>query len=148
MNAELYLGKAYHCLAGAELALAHGQYNNAVNRAYYAAFQAAIARLIAAGVRPATPRYWGHEFVLREFCGLHPLRLDDPLEACGPAALKALQDARLKADYDVELIGEATAHRAVALARAFVGAVERWLPREVACPTAPAPLPRGARSSP
>ncbi|HLI26660.1 MAG TPA: HEPN domain-containing protein [Chloroflexota bacterium] len=147
MNADLYLGKAYHCLAGAELALTHGQYNNAVNRAYYAAFQAAIALLVAAGVCPPTPRYWGHDFVLREFCALRPPRPDEPLEACGPAALKALQDARLKADYDVELMGEPTARRAVALARAFVGAVEQRLPQEVTCPTGPLPLPRGARSS-
>ncbi|MBX5489657.1 MAG: HEPN domain-containing protein [Chloroflexi bacterium] len=147
MNADVYLGKARQCLAGAELALAHGQYNNAVNRAYYAAFQAAIARLTAAEVRPPTPRYWGHDFVLREFCRLQPPRPAEPLDACGPVALKALQDARLKADYDVEMIGEVTARRAVALARAFVGAAEQWLAREVVCPTAPSSPPHGARSS-
>ena len=30
--------------------------------------QAAIAALSRAGVQPPTPRYWSHDFVLREYC--------------------------------------------------------------------------------
>ena len=68
MDVDVYLAKAEQCLAGAQLAVDHGHYNNAANRAYYAAFQAATAALAAAGVIPPTPRYWSHDFVLREYC--------------------------------------------------------------------------------
>src|SRR5256885_9742308 len=39
------LAKAEESLVGAASELAHGRYNNSVNRAYYACFQAAIAVL-------------------------------------------------------------------------------------------------------
>jgi len=41
----VYLAKAEESLVGAASELAHGRYNNSVNRAYYACFQAAIAAL-------------------------------------------------------------------------------------------------------
>src|SRR5215211_4291407 len=91
MDVERYLAKAEQFLAGAQLAVDHGQYNNAANRAYYAAFQAAIAALRTAGVEPPTPRYWGHDFVLREYCA----RLARPHGNYPPESapiFKALQD--------------------------------------------------------
>jgi len=137
MDAAIYLAKAEQCLAGAALAVAHGQYNNAANRAYYAAFQAAIAALGATGVEPPTPRYWAHDFVLREYC----CRLAHEGGAYSPssaATFKALLDERLKADYEVELIGRASGERALALARQFVATVRQRLGQEVACePVAP-----------
>ncbi|HZU04933.1 MAG TPA: HEPN domain-containing protein [Chloroflexota bacterium] len=126
MDAAIYLAKAEQCLAGAELAVAYGQYNNAANRAYYAAFQAAIAVLCAAGIQPPTPRYWAHDFVLREYC--HQQGAGASIWAPGSGAvLKALQDERLKADYDIEPLGAASGRRALALAREFVAAVRQRL---------------------
>jgi uncharacterized protein (UPF0332 family) len=144
-NAAIYLAKAEQCLAGAALAVAHEQYNNAANRAYYAAFQAAIAALRAAGVEPPTPRYWSHDFVLREYCA----RLARPHGAYPPRSaplFKALQDERLKADYEIEMLGRKSGERALALAREFVAAVRQRLDQEIACPP-PAPTPQ-ARSIP
>jgi uncharacterized protein (UPF0332 family) len=143
-NAAIYLAKADQCLAGAALAVAHGQYNNAANRAYYAAFQAAIAALRTAGVEPPTPRYWGHDFVLREYCA----RLARPHGNYPPESapiFKALQDERLKADYEIELLSRDSGERALALAQEFVVAVRQRLDQEMACPP-PAPTPQ-ARSS-
>jgi uncharacterized protein (UPF0332 family) len=138
-NVAIYLAKAEQCLAGAAQAVAHGQYNNAANRAYYAAFQAAIAALRTAGVEPSTPRYWGHDFVLREYCA----RLARPAGGYPPASapvFKALQDERLKADYEVELLTRESGEHALALAREFVAAVRQQLGQEAGCPpTVPAP---------
>jgi uncharacterized protein (UPF0332 family) len=140
MNAAFYLAKAEQCLAGAALAVAHGQYNNAANRAYYAAFQAAIAALSRARVQPPTSRYWSHDFVLREYCVRLAREGGDYAPSSG-AVFKALQDERLKADYEVELISRVSGERAVAIARQFVDTVRQHLGEEVACPpTAP---PRG-----
>ena len=144
-DVAIYLAKAEQCLAGAALAVAHGQYNNAANRAYYAAFQAAIAALRTAGVEPATPRYWSHDFVLREYCS----RLARPHGDYSPrsaAAFKALQDERLKADYEVELLTPVSGERALALAQEFVQAVRQRLRPEGLCPqTAPPSRMRSAR---
>jgi uncharacterized protein (UPF0332 family) len=139
-DAAFYLVKAEQCLAGAALAVAHGQYNNAANRAYYAAFQAAIAALCKAGVEPPLPRYWAHDFVLREFCR-RLARVEGVYSPAAGATLKALLDERLKADYEVELVNAASAQRAVSAATEFVGAVRRQLGREAMCqPSVP---PRG-----
>ena len=56
-----YLEKAIESLAGAESEHANKRYNNCANRCYYAMFQAAIAALIAAGIRPTGDRdRWEH----------------------------------------------------------------------------------------
>ena len=146
MDTVVYMAKADQCLAGAALAVAHGHYNNAVNRAYYAAFQAAIAALTAAGVQPPTPRYWAHDFVLREYCRL--AHVTDGYTADSRATLKALQDERLKADYEVELIGCASGTRALTLARQFVDAVRERLVEEVAWQASCSPPRRPVRSNP
>ncbi len=144
MDVDVYLAKADQCLAGAQLAVDHGQYNNAANRAYYCAFQAAIAMLVAAGVAPPTPRYWSHDFVLREYAG----RVASPGADLSPgsgAALKALQDERLKADYEIELLGRPSAERALLLARQFLAAVRERLGEE---DTWPGSTPRSTPKRP
>ena len=50
---ELYLAKAKASLAGAQSELEQRRFDNVANRAYYACFQAAVAGLIWAGLRPA-----------------------------------------------------------------------------------------------
>jgi uncharacterized protein (UPF0332 family) len=142
MDVDVYLVKAEQCLAGAQLAVDHGQYNNAANRAYYAAFQAAIAVLAAAGVIPPTPRYWSHDFVLREY-GRRAMPRGAAFLPGSASALKALQDERLKADYETELLGRVSGERALVLARQFLDAVRRRLSEEDAWQSpAPRPLAR------
>jgi uncharacterized protein (UPF0332 family) len=46
------LNRAQESLEGAESEFASGRYNNVANRAYYACFQAAIAALDLADIRP------------------------------------------------------------------------------------------------
>ena len=53
-SSGVYLWKALASLAGAELELASDFFNNAVNRAYYACYQAAVAALVADGVSGAS----------------------------------------------------------------------------------------------
>src|SRR6266542_3878069 len=67
-EADIFLAKAGESLLGAESELANGRYNNSANRAYYACFQAAVAALIRAGIRPRSLQ-WGHDFVHAEFAG-------------------------------------------------------------------------------
>jgi len=118
----VYLAKALASLAGADLELASQFFNNAVNRAYYACYQAAVAALVAEGVQPALQNFWPHDVVHAEFArllvddrGSYPTRLR--------ATLKAVFDERLKADYEPDVIGEETAREAVERVREFVGAV-------------------------
>ena len=59
-EAAVYQAKAEESLAGAEVEFASGRYNNSANRAYYACFQAAVAALIRAGVRPTGGGEWSH----------------------------------------------------------------------------------------
>src|SRR5689334_3618063 len=67
---QIYVQKAQATLAGAELELAHGLYNNAINRSYYATYQAAVAALVSDGVEPILDRYWPHEVVQTQFPAL------------------------------------------------------------------------------
>ena len=59
---ERYLRKARESLASAAADVRAKRHNSAANRSYYAAFQAAVAALIHAGIqRPAAT--WQHRFV-------------------------------------------------------------------------------------
>ena len=64
-----FLNKAVECLTGAESEFSNQRYNNTANRAYYACFQAAIAALQRAEIRPPRDE-WSHEFVPSQFDGV------------------------------------------------------------------------------
>ena len=69
-EASVYLTKAEESLLGAISELEHGRYNNSVNRAYYACFQAAIAALQHASLGPRGGQSsWAHAYVQAEFVG-------------------------------------------------------------------------------
>jgi hypothetical protein len=70
--------------------------------------------------------YWSHDFVQVEF----PARLVDERKLFSPAlrsTLKSVFDERLKADYEPEIIGSATAAEALQRAQEFVSHVARSL---------------------
>jgi uncharacterized protein (UPF0332 family) len=122
---DRYLTKARESLASAEADVAAGRYNSAANRAYYAAFQAAVASLIRESIRPESGN-WQHRFVLRRFSSTlirHRKRL--------PADLSAVFDdlfrTRIQGDYEPNDVSRRQAARVVKGATRFVDEVERMM---------------------
>ncbi|MCX6027933.1 MAG: HEPN domain-containing protein [Chloroflexi bacterium] len=127
MDAEYlaYLDKAIESLAGAESEFANRRYNNCANRCYYAMFQAAIAALMAAGIRPVNVRgQWNHDFVQAQFSGVLITR-----RKLYPSDLAAhfseVGGRRLTADYGAVSVSRTVAERVVQKTRLFVFAVQR-----------------------
>ena len=118
---DLFLVKAEESLAGAESEFVNGRYNNCANRAYYACFQAAIAALIRASIRPLGAQ-WGHNFVQAAFNGrlINQRKLYPPTLRTTLTLNYALRE---KADYDPDQVTEIRAARAVSRTEAFVNAV-------------------------
>ena len=123
MSAPAFLAKAHRALATARVDAAAGDAEAAVNRAYYAAFYAATAALLAENERPKT------------HAGLHA-RFFAAFVATGRVAqpvaetLRFAFNARQKADYEAfTVFDEAAALDLVRDAAAFVEAVERVLER-------------------
>ena len=120
---DIWLEKADENLQAASSELANQRYNSASNRAYYAAFQAAIWALSREGIRPpGRDGRWGHDFVQAQFAGqlinrrkLYPSALRSTL-----ADLQALRE---RADYSTTMIDELRAHRVVRKATEFVQAI-------------------------
>ncbi|MFN8593065.1 MAG: HEPN domain-containing protein [Thermomicrobiales bacterium] len=122
-NAEMYSQKAHESLAGAESEYTNERYNNAANRAYYTAFQAAIAALLREGIRAREGR-WAHTFVQSEFVG----KLINRRHRFTPDlrdALSDLQSLRRDADYRDGTITRADARDAIRRSRAFVEAIRQ-----------------------
>ena len=117
-----FLNKAVESLIGAESEFSNKRYNNTANRAYYACFQAAIAALLRAGVRPPREE-WSHEFVPSQFDGvLINRRHLYPTELRG--VLNRNAGLRLSADYDEDPVTQTEANRALRRSRTFVGAIQ------------------------
>ena len=122
-----YLEKAIESLAGAESEFANRRYNNCANRCHYAMFQAAVAALIVAGIRPVNVKgQWDHDFVQARFSGvliarrkLYPSSLASSLSK---AALK-----RLLADYEIVAVSRVAAERTLQMARLFVSTVQKGM---------------------
>ena len=120
----ILLVKAVASLAGAESERAAGRFDNAANRCYYACYQAAVAALRRAGVRPpgGAGGQWSHPAVQAQFVGLlinrrklYPGELRDVL-AHGFAL-------RQTADYEDRFVTEIQVARGLRQARRFVAAV-------------------------
>lgn len=120
--AELYLQKAFRSLAGAESECASRRFSNCANRAYYAAFQAAIAALLREGIRSRSDTLWAHSFVQAEFAGrlVNRRRL---YAASLRSTLPKLQALRNRADYESSEIPENEATRALRRSREFVSSI-------------------------
>ena len=126
-EAEAYLAKAHESLASAEADLAAGRFNSATNRAYYAAFQGAVAALIEQGVRPRGAS-WDHKYVISQFSA-KLVRRRKLVSASYQGVLDSLLTARLFADYRPSSIGRVTARRSVAEGRRLVDALVQLLGR-------------------
>lgn len=121
---DAFLAKAAESLAGAPSEFGNGRYNNVANRAYYAAFQAAIAALDLAGVRPSRGRgSWDHGFVQAQFAGLliyrrkhYPSDLRD--------VLRMTLKLRQQGDYEMTPVTATQAQRALIRAGTLIAAVE------------------------
>jgi uncharacterized protein (UPF0332 family) len=116
-ESERYLRKAQESLASAEADLEATRYNSAANRAYYAAFQAAVAALISQSIRPATN--WEHNFVTSQFSG-RLIKRRKVISARLASALDDLFDVRVTADYRSEGVSARAGQRVAATARDFV----------------------------
>ena len=123
-----YLTKAHQNLAVADLALESGHYDACSSRAYYAAFQAAVAALWTEGIRPPREqnRTLSHKAVQAERSGrlIHRRKLYPPELR---RSLQLLYEVRLDADYQTEPVSERVARRAVLRARQLVTTVMRRL---------------------
>lgn len=106
LEALLYLGKAEESLAAAAADVDGGRYNAAAARAYFACFQAAVAALMAEGVRPGGRREdWTHQFVRARFDGvLVNARKVYPAGQRG--VLDQTAQLRAQADYSPDNVGQ------------------------------------------
>lgn len=119
---SVYIEKAARSLAGAESEYQNGRYENCANRCYYSCFQAAVAALLRAGIRPPGSGQWSHAFVPSQFDGvlvgrrkLYPSDLSGALQRC--------YSLRRAADYEAVLVTQTQARRALARSRVFVDAI-------------------------
>jgi uncharacterized protein (UPF0332 family) len=92
-----YLVKARESLAAAEGELSGRRYNSSGSRAYYAAFQAAVALLIENSTKPRG-NSWEHKYVLSEFSG-KLIRRRKVVPTRFKGTLSALLEMRIVADY-------------------------------------------------
>ena len=124
-----YLAKARESLASAEADLAAGRFNSVANRAYYAAFQAAVAMLVAEGVQ-ARGSSWEHKFVLAQF-SVTLVRRRKLFPGEFRHVMQAMMDLRLKADYQEGWVTRNEANRMVRSASTIVSAASDRLARRV-----------------
>ena len=120
---QTFWAKALENIDSAASELTNRRYNASANRAYYAAFQAAIVALLREGIKPPGPQ-WGHAFVQAQFAGqlvtrrkAYPSSLRD--------TLPRLEELRERADYGLSHVSQTQAHRAVRRAQELVDAVDR-----------------------
>jgi uncharacterized protein (UPF0332 family) len=122
-NAEAYLSKAQESLDGAESECANRRFNNCANRAYYAAFQAAISALMRERIRAKRGEHWPHGFVQAEFVGKLINRNRRYPSTLRPI-LSDLLELRSQADYQTDAVTEIEAQRALRKSRGFITAVK------------------------
>ena len=119
-----WLAKAQESLMTAESEFVNARYNSCANRCYYAAFQAAIAALLQAGMRPREPQgAWGHAFVQAQFAGeLVNRRKRYPADFRD--TLVSLHALRRTADYEAAPVNPTRVSRALRQAREMVRSID------------------------
>jgi uncharacterized protein (UPF0332 family) len=115
------LERAQASLRAAELCLAQGLLDSAVNWAYFAMFQAAVAALEHRGIRR---REWTHKGVHSDFVQLF-VRRRKLVPASFAGALPSVMQLRHIADYQQPGVSQPQAERAVRRAREFATLLQR-----------------------
>ncbi|OGB88345.1 hypothetical protein A3H38_03115 [candidate division WOR-1 bacterium RIFCSPLOWO2_02_FULL_46_20] len=119
-----YIEKAKDKLKIAASLLDDGAYDDAVSRAYYAAFHATSAVLLTEGLSTDT-----HRGLINLF-GLHFIKTNKIGKKYG-RYLSNLKDDRETGDYEVfSTIDETVAKKAIVEAKEFVSAIERYLSQQ------------------
>jgi uncharacterized protein len=118
MNVQEFLTKSQENLRAAKLLLDDESYNASANRAYYAAFQAAVAALASEGIEKRGEKI-SHEWVQSQFSGMliHRKKL---YPATVKSLLLELQKVRDAADYEVVMIDRIRAERQYKKSTEFV----------------------------
>ncbi len=116
-----FLSKAKENLKIAAISLDHEYYNACANRAYFAAFQAAIAALISRGAERGK---FDHKWVQAEFSRKLIKR-----QKIYPAKLKSylleMQIIRNRADYEQHHVNRKTAFKQSSMAEEMVRIIEK-----------------------
>lgn len=113
---EAFFAKAAQELATAELAFQSGDFNSTANRAYFAAFHAAIAVLALDGMTNTTNE---HKWVHTTF-STHCVHRRKLFPAAFASILPDMMILRHKADYSTEIIAKSKAELQLREARKFV----------------------------
>jgi len=123
INADDYLTKAQESLWSAECECANRRFSNCANRAYYAAFQAAISALVREGIRSRSGNQWSHGYVQAEFAGrLINRNRRYPVEL--RSTLTNLLILRGNADYRPGAVSEIEAKRGLRKSQEFFKAIQ------------------------
>jgi len=123
---HIFLAKARHILEAAERDRSHRAFDPCVSRAYFAAFQAAIAALLALANYRRRGHYWDHGEVAAEFTR----RLIRQRKIFGGELASILDDLKTRrhqADYSTFSMRDKIAQRALDKARRLVALVEATL---------------------
>ncbi|MCP4348124.1 MAG: HEPN domain-containing protein [Desulfobacterales bacterium] len=116
-----FLNKAKENLKIAQLSFEHDCYNACANRAYYAAFQAAIAALADKGIRSEKN---DHSWVQSEFT-LRLIKRQKIYPAKIKAYLPDMQQARNKADYSEKDISKKVSREQLSRATEMIRIIEK-----------------------
>lgn len=116
-----YLEKSKQKLHAADTLLKNGDYDDAVSRAYYAAFHAAQPLLLTEGLKAKN-----HQGLVNLF-GLHFVKTGKLDQRFGKF-LSNLKDDRENGDYELySAIDEESARLSIKEAKEFLGEMERYL---------------------
>ncbi len=119
---HIFLKKSEESLNTARLSFEKEYYNSCVNRSYYAMFQAAVAVLFKAGIRPKSKKI-GHDWVQAEFSRTF-VRGNKKFSHL-KGFLNMVREWRDAADYSDEEIGRKRAKRNLDKASVFVEEISK-----------------------
>ena len=111
-----FMDKAKENLAAAEICFENRLYNASANRAYYAAYHAAISALADRGIKKEK---LDHKWVQAEFSG-RLIKRSKVYPAKVKSFLMDMQNIRNDADYEMHKVGKNAARKQLAMAREII----------------------------
>ena len=118
-----FMDKARENLAAAEICFENDLFNASANRAYYAAFQAAVSALADRGIKKEK---LNHQWVQAEFNSKLISRRKVYSGKVKPYLMK-MQTVRNEADYDSQKISKKVARRQLSRAREMLNMIRKEL---------------------